>query len=157
MIEVIKTFFGGSISAVEAFVGSVGLMGILSILGSIFWNTYKSKKTNKEIESVKAENKALLDAFIEEHNKELNALKSSLTSDLDNISNMLLLEAMKTGIDLETFKQLKELYGKVIKDELLNVDEIEQEKIAQVETEQTTQEAVNENINNIENILNDVV
>ena len=100
MIEVIKTFFGGSVSAIECFVGSIGLMGILSILGSIFYNTYKSKKTNKEIESVKAENKALLDAFIEEHNKELNALKSSLTSDLDNISNMLLLEAMKTGIDL---------------------------------------------------------
>ena len=52
MIEVIKQFFGGSVSAIEAFVGSIGLMGILSILGSIFFNVYKGKKTKKEIESV---------------------------------------------------------------------------------------------------------
>lgn len=32
MVELIKQFFGGSVSAVEAFVGSVGVMGILSIM-----------------------------------------------------------------------------------------------------------------------------
>ena len=66
MIEVIKQFFGGSVSAIEAFVGSIGLMGILSILGSIFFNVYKGNKTKKEIESVKAENQALIDAFIQD-------------------------------------------------------------------------------------------
>ena len=157
MIEVIKTFFGGSVSAVEAFVGSVGLMGLISIFASIFYNTYKSKKTKQEIESVKAENKALIDAFIQEHNVELEALKKALTSDLDNISNMILLEATKSGIDLEKFKQITELYGKVIKDEILDTEKLEAEKVEQVENEQSQQEQVNENLNNIDSIINDLV
>ena len=37
MVEIIKQFFGGSVSAIEAFVGSVGLMGIMSIFISIFY------------------------------------------------------------------------------------------------------------------------
>jgi len=157
MIEVIKQFFGGSVSAIEAFVGSVGIMGILSIVISIFYNTYKGKKTKKEIESVKAENKALLDAFIQEHNEELKALKNALTSDLDNISNMILIEATKSGIDLEKTKQIIDLYKKVIKDEVLDTDKIEADKVEQVEQEQTQQESVNENLNNIDSILNDIV
>ena len=154
MIEVIKQFFGGSISAIEAFVGSVGLMGVISIFASIFYNTYKGKKTQKEINTIKEENKALLDAFIQQHNKELEALKTGLTSDLDKISNMLMLEAMKNGIDLDTFNQLKELYIKVIKEEILDTDKLQEEKQEQVENEQTNQEAINENINNIESLMN---
>ena len=157
MIEVIKQFFGGSVSAIEAFVGSVGIMGILSIFISIFYNTYKGKKTQKEIESVKAENKALLDNFIQEHNEELKALKNALTSDLDNISNMILIEATKSGIDLDKTKQIIDLYKKVIKDEVLDTDKIEADKVEQVEQEQTQQESVNENLNNIDSILNDIV
>lgn len=152
MIDLIKQFFGGSASAIETFVASVGLMGIISIVASLFYNVYKSKKTNKKIEDVKAENKALLDAFIEEHNNELEALKKALTSDLDNISNMLLLEAMKTGIDLDTFNKLKELYGKVIKDELLDVEQLEAEKVEQVENEQTKQEEVKEHLSKIDEL-----
>jgi len=157
MIEVIKQFFGGSVSAIEAFVGSVGVMGILSIVISIFYNTYKGKKTQKEIESVKAENKALLDNFIQEHNEELKALKNALTSDLDNISNMILIEATKSGIDLDKTKQIIDLYKKVIKDEVLDTDKIEADKVEQIEQEQTQQESVNENLNNIDSILNDIV
>lgn len=157
MIEVIKQFFGGSVSAIEAFVGSVGLMGVISIFASIFYNTYKGKKTKKEIESVKAENKALLDAFIQEHNAELEALKKALTSDLDSISNMILIEATKSGIDLDKTKQIIDLYKKVAKDEILDTEKIEAEKVEQVEAEQTTQESVNENLNNIDSIINDLV
>ena len=157
MIEILKTFFGGSMSAIEAFVGSVGLMGILSIVISIFYNTYKSKKTNKEIESVKAENKAIIDAFIEAHKQELEALKTNLTKDLDNISNMVMLEAMKQGVDIENFNQIVDLYKKVIKDEILDTDKLENEKQEQIEKEQTTQESVNENLNNIDKVLNDLV
>ena len=157
MIEVIKQFFGGSVSAIEAFVGSVGIMGILSIVISIFYNTYKGKKTKKEIESVKAENKALLDAFIQEHNEELKALKNALTSDLDNISNMILLEASKQGVDLEKFKKIMELNKKVVKEEILDFEKLEAEKVEQVENEQSTQDSVNENLNNIDSLMNDLV
>ena len=157
MIEVIKQFFGGSVSAIEAFVGSVGIMGILSIIISIFYNTYKGKKTKKEIESVKAENKALLDAFIQEHNEELKALKNALTSDLDNISNMILLEASKQGVDLEKFKKIMELNKKVVKEEILDFEKLEAEKVEQVENEQSTQDSVNENLNNIDSLMNDLV
>ena len=155
MIEILKTFFGGSMSAIEAFVGSVGLMGILSIVISIFYNTYKSKKTNKEIESVKAENKAIIDSFIEQHKIELEALKTNLTKDLDNISNMVMLEASKSGVDMDKFNQIVELYKKVIKDEILDTDKLEEEKKIEIETTQTTQEQVNENLNNIDKVLND--
>lgn len=157
MVELIKQLFGGSVSAIEAFVGSVGLMGILSIFISIFYNTYKSKKTKKEIESVKAENKALIDNFIQEHNEELKALKNALTSDLDNISNMILLEATKSGVDLEKTKQIIDLYKKVVKEEILDTDKIEAEKVEQVENEQTQQESVNENLNTIDSLMNDLV
>lgn len=157
MVEIIKQFFGGSVSAIECFVGSVGLMGILSILGSIFFNVYKGKKTKKEIESVKAENQALIDAFIQEHNAELEALKKALTSDLDNISNMILIEATKSGIDLDKTKQIIDLYKKVVKEEILDTDKIEAEKVEQIENEQTQQEQVNENLNNIDKVLNDLV
>lgn len=157
MVEIIKQFFGNSVSAIEMFVGSVGLMGIMSIFISIFYNTYKSKKTKKEIDSVKAENQALIDAFIQQHNAELEALKKALTSDLDNISNMILIEATKSGIDLDKTKQIIDLYKKVVKEEILDTDKIEAEKVEQVEAEQTTQEQVNENLNNIDNLLNEIV
>ena len=157
MVEVIKQFFGNSVSAIEMFVGSVGLMGIMSIFISIFYNTYKSKKTKKEIESVKAENQALLDNFIKEYEEEIKALKNGLTSDLDNISNMILIEATKSGVDLEKTKQIIDLYKKVVKEEILDTEKIEAEKVEQVEQEQTQQEQVNENLNNIDKVLNDLV
>ena len=157
MIEIIKTFFGGSMSAIEAFVGSVGLMGILSIVMSIFYNTYKSKKTKKEIESVKAENDKIINEFIKQHESEMNALKEGLTKDLDSITNMIMLEASKSGVDMDKFNQIVELYKKVIKDEILDTDKLENEKQEQIEKEQTTQESVNENLNNIDKVLNDLV
>lgn len=156
MIEIIKQFFGNSVSAIEMFVGSVGLMGILSIFISIFYNTYKSKKTKKEIESVKAENQAIINEFVEQHKTELEALKSNLTKDLDNISNMVMLEAMKNGVNIDQFNQIVELYKKVIKDELLDTDKLQVEKQEQVEQEQTQQDSVNENLKNID-ALNDLV
>lgn len=156
MVEIIKQFFGNSVSAIEMFVGSVGLMGILSIFISIFYNTYKSKKTKKEIESVKAENQAIINEFVEQHKTELEALKSNLTKDLDNISNMVMLEAMKNGVNIDQFNQIVELYKKVIKDELLDTDKLEAEKVEQVEQEQTQQDSVNENLKNID-ALNDLV
>lgn len=156
MVEIIKQFFGNSVSAIEMFVGSVGLMGILSIVISIFYNTYKGKKTKKEIESVKAENQAIINEFVETHKTELEALKSNLTKDLDNISNMVMLEAMKNGVNIDQFNQIVELYKKVIKDELLDTDKLEAEKQEQVEQEQTQQDSVNENLKNID-ALNDLV
>ena len=157
MVELIKQLFGGSVSAIEAWVGGVGLFGIISIMASIFYNTYKGKKTKKEIESIKEENKALLEAFIQEHNEELKNLKNALTSDLDNISNMILIEATKSGVDLDKTKQIIDLYKKVVKEEILDTDKIEAEKVEQVEAEQTTQESVNENLNNIDKVLNDYI
>lgn len=152
MIEVIKQFFGGSVSAIEAFVGSVGVMGILSIMISIFYNVYKGKKDKKEKEEIKAQNKALIDNFIKEYEEEIKALKNSLTSDLDNISNMILIEATKSGVDLEKTKQIIDLYKKVVKEEILDTDKIEAEKVEQVENEQSQQEQVNENIKKIEEL-----
>ncbi len=157
MVEIIKQFFGGSVSAIEAFVGSVGVMGILSICISIFYNTYKSKKTKKDIESVKAENQALLDNFIKEYEEEIKALKNGLTSDLDNITNMIMLEASKSGVDMEKFKKIAELYKKVIKDEILDTDKLQEEKEQEIEQEKTTQDSVNENLNNIDKVLNDYI
>lgn len=157
MVEIIKNFFGNSVSAVEAFVASVGLMGILSIVISIFYNTYKSKKTNKAIESVKAENEAIINAFIEQHKTELEALKTNLTKDLDNISNMVMLEAMKQGVDIENFNQIVDLYKKVIKDEILDTDKLETEKQEAVIQEELKQDKVNDCLNNIDKTLNDLV
>ena len=157
MVEIIKQFFGNSVSAIEMFVGSVGLMGILSIVISIFYNTYKSKKTKKEIESVKAENQAIINEFVEQHKTELEALKSNLTKDLDNISNMVMLEAMKNGVNIDQFNQIVELYKKVVKDELLDTDTLQNEKQEQVENEQTKEDSVNENLNNIDKVLNDYI
>ena len=154
MIEVIKQFFGGSISAIEAFVGSVGLMGVISIFASIFYNTYKGKKTQKEINSIKEENKALLDEFIQQHNAELEALKSSLTSDLDSISNMLLLELKKSGFDMATINAVIELYKKVAKNEILDYEKLQEEKEQEIANEQSQQEQVNENLENIDTIIN---
>ncbi len=157
MVEVIKQFFGNSVSAIEMFVGSVGLMGILSIFISIFYNTYKSKKTKKEIESVKEENYKIICEFLEKHNKEMNALKEGLTKDLDSITNMIMLEASKSGVDMDKFNQIVELYKKVIKDEILDTDKLEEEKQIEIENTQTQQDSVNENLNNIDKVLNDLV
>ena len=157
MVEVIKQFFGNSVSAIEMFVGSVGLMGILSIFISIFYNTYKSKKTKREIESVKEENDKIINEFIKQHESEMNALKEGLTKDLDSITNMIMLEASKSGVDMDKFNQIVELYKKVIKDEILDTDKLEEEKQIEIENTQSQQESVNENLNNIDKVLNDLV
>lgn len=156
MIEVIKHFFGNSVSAVEAFVASVGLMGIISLLISIFYNVYKGKKDKKEKEEIKALNKALIDEFKEKYEVEIEALKKGLNASIDNICNMLLLELKKSGYDMETINAVIELYKKTAKDELLDTDKLVEEKQEEIAQEQTTQEQVNENIKNIE-ALNDLV
>lgn len=154
MIEVIKNFFGGSVSAVEAFVGGVGIMGILSIFGSIFFNVYRGKKTNAKIEETEAKNNALIDDFINKYEKEIEKLNKGLTSSVDNICNMLLLELKKSGYDMETINAVIELYKKTAKEELLDTDKLQEEKQAEIDEAQTTQEEVNERINNIETIIN---
>ena len=157
MIEVIKQFFGGSVSAIEAFVGSVGVMGILSIMISIFFNVYKGKKDKKEKEEIKAQNKALIDEFVEKYNNEIETLKKGLNASVDNICNMLLLELKKSGYDMETINAVIELYKKTAKDELLDVEKLQEEKAEEIALEQTQQEKVNENIKNIEAINTDLV
>ena len=69
---------------------------------------------------------------------------------------MILIEATKSGIDLDKTKQIIDLYKKVAKDELLDTDKIETEKVEQVENEKTQKEQVNENLKNID-ALNDLV
>ena len=152
MIEVIKTFFGGSASAVEAFVASVGVMGIISILASIFFNVYRGKKTNKAIEEVKKENQAIIDEFKQKYAVEIEALKKGLTESVDNICNMLLLELKKSGYDMETINAVIDIYKKTAKGELLDTDKLQEEKAKEIEEEKTTQEAVSENLKNIDAI-----
>lgn len=157
MIEVIKQFFGGSVSAVEAFVGSVGLMGVISIFASIFFNVYKGKKDKKEKEEIKREIQELINAFISKYNNEIEALNKALTDSMDNVCNMLLLELKKSGFDMETINAVIDLYKKTAKQELLDTDKLLEEKTIELEKEQTNQEAVNENIKNIEAINTDLV
>jgi len=157
MIEVIKQFFGGSVSAIEAFVGSVGLMGVISIFASIFFNVYKGKKDKKEKEEIKRENQELINAFISKYNNEIEALNKALTDSMDNVCNMLLLELKKSGFDMETINAVIDLYKKTAKQELLDTDKLLEEKTIELEKEQTNQEAVNENIKNIEAINTDLV
>ena len=157
MIEVIKQFFGGSVSAIEAFVGSVGVMGILSLCISIVYNVHKGKKDKKEKEEIKAQNKALIDEFVEKYNNEIETLKKGLNASVDNICNMLLLELKKSGYDMETINAVIDLYKKTAKDELLDVDKLQEEKAEEIALEQTQQEKVNENLNNIDKVLNDIV
>jgi len=152
MIDLLKQFLGGSASAVEAFVASVGVMGILSIVISIFYNTYRGKKTNKALEEVKKENQILIDEFKEKYATEIEALKKGLTSSVDNICNMLLLELKKSGYDMETINAVIDIYKKTAKDELLDTDKLLEEKEAEIQEEQTTQQAVDETIKNIEAI-----
>ena len=155
MVEVIKNFFGNSMTAVEAFVGSVGLMGIISIFASIFYNVYRGKKTNKALAEVKAENQKIIDEFKEKYAVEIEALKKGLTASVDNICNMLLLELKKSGYDMETINAVIDIYKKTAKDELLDTDKLLEEKTKEIEEEKTTQEAVNENLKNIDT-LNDL-
>jgi len=155
MVEVIKNFFGNSMTAVEAFCGGMSLTSIIVLVATLFYNVHKGKKDKKEKEEIKAENQKAIDDFKQQHNEELEALKNAVISDLDNISNMLMLEAMKTGIDLDTFNKIKDLYSKVIKNELLDTDKLLEEKTQEIEEEKTTQEAVNENLKNIDT-LNDL-
>lgn len=152
MVEVIKQFFGGSASAVEAFVASVGVMGIISILASIFFNVYRGKKTNKAIEEVKKENQAIIDEFKQKYAVEIEALKKGLTESVDNICNMLLLELKKSGYDMETINAVIDIYKKTAKGELLDTDKLQEEKAKEIEEEKTTQEAVSENLKNIDAI-----
>ena len=155
MVEVIKNFFGNSMTAVEAFVGSVGLMGIISIFASIFYNVYRGKKTNKALAEVKAENQKIIDEFKEKYAVEIEALKKGLTASVDNICNMLLLELKKSGYDMETINAVIDIYKKTAKDELLDTDKLLEEKTQEIEEEKTTQEQVNENLKNIDT-LNDL-
>lgn len=157
MVELIKQFFGGSVSAIEAFVGSVGVMGILSLCISIVYNVHKGKKDKKEKEEIKAQNKALIDEFVEKYNNEIETLKKGLNASVDNICNMLLLELKKSGYDMETINAVIDLYKKTAKDELLDTDKLQEEKAEEIALEQTQQEKVNENLNNIDKVLNDIV
>lgn len=156
MVEIIRQFFGNSVSAVEAFVGIVGIGEILTLFLTIFVIVYKGKKFDKATEQIQKEANEERKKFEEKHNKEMEALKEGLTKDLDNISNMVMLEAMKNGVNIDQFNQIVELYKKVIKDELLDTDKLEAEKQEQVEQEQTQQDSVNENLKNID-ALNDLV
>ena len=68
---------------------------------------------------------------------------------------MLLLELKKSGYDMETINAVIDIYKKTAKDELLDTDKLLEEKTKEIEEEKTTQEAVNENLKNIDT-LNDL-
>lgn len=152
MIEVIKQLFGGSVSAIEAFVGSVGVMGILSLFLSIFYDVYIGKKYKKEKAEIIASNQKEINDFKAKYEVELNALKTNLTKSLDGICNMLLIELKKSGFDMETINAVIDIYKKTITNEILDTDKLIADKEEEIAQEQSTQEEVNENINKIKEL-----
>ena len=156
MIEVIKTFFGGSASAIEAWVAGVGVSGIFMFLLGVFNVVRVGKKLDKSNEEVKAECNQKIEDFKEQTKKENEEFKENMQKNVNNLADMLLIEASKEGVNVEKFKAIVNIYRETATD-LLDTDKLIEEKQEQQEQQETTQEQVSKNINNIENILNDVV
>ena len=157
MIEIIKTFFGNSLSAVEAFCGAVSLGSIITLIGSIFFIVYKGKKFDKATTQINKEVNEKIDAFKQKHEEEIKEFEEKTKKNIDNLCNMFLIEATKQGVDLEKFNAIVDLYKKTISYEMLDTDKLQEEKEKEIETEQTKQEQVNQNLNNIDKTLSDLV
>ena len=155
MIEVIKQFFGNSVSAVEAWVAGVGLSGIIMFLLGVFNIVRVGKKLGKSNEEVKAECNKKIEDFKEQTKKENEEFRDNMKKNVNNLADMLLIESSKQGVDLEKFKAIVDIY-KDTAIELLDTDKLVEEKQEEIAQEQATQESVNENIKNIE-ALNDLV
>lgn len=155
MIEVIKQFFGNSVSAVEAWVAGVGLTGIIMFLLGIFNIVRVSKKLGKSNEETQQEVKKQIEDFKEQTKKENEEFKENMKKNVNNLADMLLIQASKQGVDLEKFKAIIDIY-KDTAIELLDTDKLLEEKTQEIAQEQTTQEQVNENLKNID-ALNDLV
>jgi len=155
MIEVIKQFFGGSVSAIEAWVAGVGLSGIIMFCLGIFNVVRVGKKLGKSYEEVKAECDKKIEDFKEQNKEENEKFKVEMKKNVNNLADMLLLEATKEGVNVEKFKEIVGIY-KDTATELLDTDKLIENKEKEEEQEQTAQEKVNENIKNIE-ALNDLV
>ena len=156
MVELIKQLFGGSVSAVEAFVGVVGINGVISLIVSIWIIAYKGKKFDKGIEQINKETNEKISEFKKENEVAINTFKEQTKKNIDNLCNMFLIEATKQGVDLEKFNAIVGLYKDTISTELLDTDKLVEEKTEEIAQEQSTQEEVNENINKI-NELNGLV
>lgn len=154
MVEVIKNFFGNSVSAVEAWVAGVGLSGIIIFLLGIFNIVCVGKKLGKSNEEVKAECNKKIEDFKEQTKKENEEFRENMKKNVNNLADMLLIESSKQGVDLEKFKAIIDIY-KDTASELLDTDKLLEEKTQEIEEEKTTQEAVNENLKNIDT-LNDL-
>ena len=157
MIEIIKTFFGNSVSAVEAFCGVVSVGSILAFFSTIFFIVYKGKKLDKAKEQLIKETKEEIDRFKKENEEAITTLKKDTKQSIDNLCNMFLLEATKQGVDLDKFNAIVNLYKNTISYEMLDTDKLEAEKKQEIEETQTKQESVNENLDNINKVLNDIV
>ena len=154
MVEVIKNFFGNSVTAVEAWVAGVGLSGIIMFLLGVFNIVRVSKKLGKSNEETKAECDKKIEEFKEQNKKENEEFKENMKKNVNNLADMLLIESSKQGVDLEKFKAIIDIY-KDTAIELLDTDKLLEEKTQEIEEEKTTQEAVNENLKNIDT-LNDL-
>lgn len=155
MIEVIKQFFGNSVSAVEAWVAGVGLSGIIMFLLGVFNIVRVGKKLGKSNEEVKAECNKKIEDFKEQTKKENEEFRDNMKKNVNNLADMLLIESSKQGVDLEKFKAIVDIY-KDTAIELIDTEKLIENKEKEEEQAQATQEQVNENIKNIE-ALNDLV
>lgn len=156
MIEVIKQFFGGSVSAIEAWVAGVGLSGIIMFFIGIFNVVRVGKKLGKSYEEVKAECDKKIEDFKEQNKEENEKFKADMKKNVNNLADMLLIEASKEGVNVEKFKAIVGIY-KDTATELLDTETLIENKEKEEEQAQSTQDSVNENLNNIDNILSDIV
>ena len=150
MIEVIMKFFGNNISNLERFVGVVGVGEILTLFLTIFVIVYKGKKFDKATEQIKKEANEERKKFEEKHEEAIKTLREENKKSIDNLCNMFLIEATKSGVDLEKFNAIVDIYKKTITYEALDTDKLQEEKEKEIAQEQTNQEQVNENLKNIE-------
>ena len=156
MIEVIKQFFGGSVSAIEAWVAGVGLSGIIMFCLGIFNVVRVGKKLGKSYEEVKSECDQKIADFEKQNKEENEKFKVEMKKNVNNLADMLLIEATKEGVNVEKFKEIVGIY-KETAIELLDTEKLIEDKQKAEEQAQTNQEAVNENIKNIEAINTDLV
>ena len=153
MVEFLKEAFTGGLSAVETFVGSVGVMSIITFFISIFKIVYDAKKHNKAIEDVKNECEIKLVEFTTKYQDECKALKEELVKAKQQLADMVLLDIKRTDVALDVAKAVAEIYKEVKPDCVEQADAVIEEKEIQVEENQTKQEQVNESLNAIDDLV----
>lgn len=156
MIEVIKNFLGGSLSAVEAWVAGVGVFGIIIFFVGIINVVRLGKKTNEKAEDTQKKCDEKINAFKEQYEKENKEFIETTKKNFNNLADMILIQASKSGIDIEMLREIINIY-KDTAIEMLDTDKIEEDKIKDDEEKQTTQEQVNENLNKIDSLMDDLV